>query len=260
MLKIYSSFNITLSIQSIKYFLLYKLNLKRLFIRKYFFKASKKMQEKSTFYTIGLVIPLYEKHLVHLEELLHYISLSSILPCQVSISLSSLTKPIFLKAYPFDILLSTNRFFQNASENRNIAASRLKTNIISFIDADDLPYFNRFEFILRAFELGSQVVLHNYFKSPNRYDFNFYQPTGHFEYSNQFIDIITDNHSLPSNRNLTVNYACGHVSLKTELFKKIKFKENNKFLYREDSEFVKVLFHYGIKPCYIHNYLSFYYK
>jgi hypothetical protein len=260
MLKIYSRFKIILSIQSIKYFVLYKVNLKRLFIRKYFFKATKNTQDKPTSYTIGVVIPLHEKHLIHLEELLHYISLSSILPNQVSISVSSCTKAIILNDYPFEIFLTTNRFIQNPSENRNIAATRLKTNIISFIDADDLPYFRRFEFILRAFELGSQVVLHNYFKSPNRYDFNFHQLIGDLEYKDQFIDFAEDSHSLPSNRNLLVDYHCAHLSLKSDLFKKYKFNENNKFLYREDSEFVKNIFHHGVKPCYINNYLSFYYK
>ena len=55
-------------------------------------------------------------------------------------------------------------------------------------------------------------------------------------------------------------YHHAHISLRKEIFQKIKYNENQEFLYREDSIYVKDLVNNGNKISYISNKLSQYIK
>lgn len=71
--------------------------------------------------TIGIAIPTYKNHLNSLETLLDKISKSTILPNQVSVSISSTEEYIVENNYPFELILTVTNEYKNPSQNRNIA-------------------------------------------------------------------------------------------------------------------------------------------
>ena len=87
--------------------------------------------------SIGYAIPTYKGHLIYLESLLDAIAESTVLPSEVSISISSTDEEIFFKEYPFKLIVTKMLEPKNQSQNRNIAASKLTTDIITFFDGDD---------------------------------------------------------------------------------------------------------------------------
>ena len=111
--------------------------------------------------TIGIAIPSYGEHVKYLENLLDRISMSTVLPKQVSVSVSSFDGELTFKDYPFELIITNTSEFKNTSQNRNIAASKLTTDIISFIDSDDLPHIKRNEFLLDSIKQGSKIIVHN---------------------------------------------------------------------------------------------------
>jgi hypothetical protein len=119
--------------------------------------------------SIGIAIPLVIHHFKYLDQLLSFISNSEILPAEVSICISSSTKlKIYYNDLPFKLIITQIRFSQNASQNRNTAARKLNTDIITFFDADDLPHIKRLSYIQQAFVNGSSVCVHNYTQNSER--------------------------------------------------------------------------------------------
>ena len=112
--------------------------------------------------TIGIAIPTHPTHVGYVYNLLEQINKSSILPNQVSISISEFSGDLLIKEYPFEVIVSKSTEPKMASQNRNIAGSKLQTDIISFMDADDIPHIRRNEFLLKSFDLGAKSVVHDY--------------------------------------------------------------------------------------------------
>ena len=114
--------------------------------------------------TIGVAIPCYKKHIPNLLNLLDSIEAQTRKPDVVSISCSSTREEEFpkLRDYGFGIVVHTTEERRNAGQNRNIAASRLDTDIISFFDADDHMHPQRMEGILLGFSEPCDIVLHSY--------------------------------------------------------------------------------------------------
>jgi len=210
--------------------------------------------------TIGIAIPTYKNHLSSLKTLLDKIGESTILPDQVSVSISSINEYNVDKDYPFELILTTTNNYKNPSQNRNIAASKLKTDIISFIDGDDFPHPQTNEFILNSFDMGSECVVHNYYKSPyfyqdffdTRYDENIRLP--------KYINTIYSNTIYPRNSVNHIDYHCAHISVLKELHDKIKYDENESVKYKEDSYYVRTLVENGYPICHLNNKLTLYIK
>jgi hypothetical protein len=208
--------------------------------------------------TLGIAIPSHKGHASHLNNLLNRISESTILPNQVSISISSLDEEMNFGEYPFELIMTQTPNFKNASENRNIAASKLTTDIISFIDSDDLPHPKRNEYIIKSFNLGSKIALHDYEAGQISNDY-YNNDIGPFEVFKEYVDTFISDRHYPTSSKGHQPYANGHVSISSEIFKDFKFDEDPS-LHRccEDSEYNSRLVKNGYKICYIKNKLSNY--
>jgi len=112
--------------------------------------------------TIGIAIPCYNKHIPKLLELLDSIDAQTRKPDLVSISCSSTDEFPELRKYGFGVVVSTCKERRNAGQNRNIAARRLTTDLISFFDADDHMHPQRIEGLLVAFNQQCDIALHSY--------------------------------------------------------------------------------------------------
>jgi glycosyltransferase involved in cell wall biosynthesis len=114
---------------------------------------------------IGVAIPCYKYHIPVLKRCLDSIEEQSVKPDQVVVSCSSCQDsdiPAYNYSFPLRIITHTER--KNAAQNRNIAASHLDTDIISFFDCDDQMHPRRLEGIKEAFCLINpcDIVLHSY--------------------------------------------------------------------------------------------------
>ena len=109
---------------------------------------------------LGVAIPCFIKHIDHCYKLLDSINEQSRLPDQVIVSCSSSKPEDFVKReYKFPLTVITSEERKNSAQNRNIAASKLDTDVISFIDADDIMHPQRLEVIENAFKHGANPSL-----------------------------------------------------------------------------------------------------
>jgi len=116
--------------------------------------------------TLGVAIPCYVKHIPKLLELLDSIEQQTRKPDVVSISCSSTGDEFpLLRNYGFAIIVSTCKERRNAGQNRNIAARRLDTDLISFFDADDHMHPQRIEALFAAFSEPCDIALHGYLEN-----------------------------------------------------------------------------------------------
>jgi glycosyltransferase involved in cell wall biosynthesis len=113
---------------------------------------------------IGVAIPCFIKHISKCYELLDSINKQTRLPDEVVVSCSSSKPEDFVKReYKFPLTVITSEERKNTAQNRNSAASKLTTDVISFIDADDSMHPQRLEAIEKAFELNANIVFHSFF-------------------------------------------------------------------------------------------------
>jgi hypothetical protein len=209
--------------------------------------------------TIGVAIPMVGHHSKYLDQLLTFISHSELLPDEVSISISSTLYSKFdFNHFPFKIIITQTRIFQNASQNRNTAARKLNTNIISFFDADDLPHIKRLSFIKKAFSEGSSVCVHNYLQGSERNSEFPYSEIGEIKFHHNSINAKGVNCLTPVCNYSHQEYACGHISIKKDIFKRYKFNESKLYHGKEDAEFATRLVENKIFVSYIENKLSYY--
>lgn len=210
--------------------------------------------------TIGIAIPTYKNHINNIENLLDIISKSTILPKQVSISISSINQYVFNKKYPFELISSVTNETKNPSQNRNTAASKLQTDIISFIDGDDLPHPQRNEFLLEGFKIGSECIVHDYIKNSilNNNFFNIkYDNPNLFQ---KYIDTVYYDTIYPRNSLTHLDYHCAHISITKKLFDNFKFDERESIKFQEDSYYCRTLVENNHFICYLNNKLSQYIK
>jgi hypothetical protein len=209
--------------------------------------------------TLGIAIPCHSNHVEYLNRLLNSISKSTILPNQVSISISSFDGEINLDDYNFEIIISKTIDHKNACQNRDIAGSELTTDIITFIDADDFSHFKRNEYILKSFDMGADIVVHDYFLTKSDKCEFCVTDIGDFKFSYNYIDTNFPECHFPSNKSEHKGYACGHPSIKNEIFKNLKFSEDNDCSYSgEDGRYLKKLISHGYKISHIENKLTQY--
>jgi hypothetical protein len=211
--------------------------------------------------TIGIAIPVSGQHVKYIEDLLTFISHSEILPDEVSISISSSSNINFnFPKYEFKLIISQISLFQNGAQNRNIAARKLNTDIISFFDVDDIPHIKRISYIKHAFNNGSSVCVHNYLKSSDR---NFDFPVsniGQLDYHHKTINSKSVDCLYPICVSSKQNYACGHISIRRDIFKKFQFDESKQFRNETDARYATRLVENNIFISYIGNRLSLYFK
>ena len=212
--------------------------------------------------TIGIAIPTHPTHVGYVYNLLEQINKSSILPNQVSISISEFSGDLLIKEYPFEVIVSKSTEPKMASQNRNIAGSKLQTDIISFMDADDIPHIRRNEFLLKSFDLGAKSVVHDYI-------YTGLSITHYSDELNEFNFIIDTIDTYGGGAHLTpisstingYSHSNGHITVLKSIFDNHKYDESE-WLHRccEDSEFAGKLVLNGYKISLLKNKLSLYRK
>jgi hypothetical protein len=239
-----------------------KFILKKMYV--YFFSKTiiynNKYHQNRNKTSFGLAIPIVGYHSQFIPELLSLILKSEVLPDEVSISMSSSNITFDNFDYPFKLIITQTKYFQNAAQNRNTAARKLKTDIISFFDADDIPHIKRISYLMHAFDMGANVVVHNFFQSSIR---NLDFAVSKIENINLFPNSINSTNTtcqFPVSNSFWHKYACGHISIKRKTFIKFRYNESKLYLRREDAEFASRLVKNNIFISYIENELSLYFK
>ena len=180
-------------------------------------------------------------------------------PDYVVISCSSWTsdeiKNMICGGIPITILYWKRRIVQ--AENRNIAAASLGTDIITFIDADDLMHPRRLEFILEAFQkTHCDVIVHGY--QNIKYGKN--EPFEEEPELKLTDDVIVKNPTQPGcmteNRDKPFHHA--HIGITKEAFSRFQYPIEERYYRMEDSVYLATLVQNGMNIRYLDNKLSQY--
>lgn len=214
--------------------------------------------------TIGVAIPCYSGHVNYIVPLLDNITSSIRVPDDIVISCSSSENDRILsfvhKGVPVRIWYSTERL--NQATNRNRAASLLKTDLISFFDADDLMHPKRLAFVCDVFESRPDIsgIYHNYsLESVSCRDNPFWEESEPIIIN----ESIVRHPTLPGILVFTRRdngYAIHHaqVTIRRDVFSTLKFDEDWKYYRIEDSVYGAKLVNNKVPLLYLYNRLSRY--
>jgi len=204
---------------------------------------------------IGVAIPCYIGHIEHLRTLLDSIAKQTRMPDKVVVSCSSTAEmPHDFPKYDFDLQFICDPSVKNPSQNRNISARNLDTDIITFFDADDIMHPQRLEFIEQAFMGNADIVLHNYETNQEEIPL--------FESSNISYNCLCQCASgcirhINWNSNDRIHHS--QVSVKREIFDQVQFDEGPTAIGKEDCVFCWSAFACpNVTNAYISNKLSLY--
>jgi glycosyltransferase involved in cell wall biosynthesis len=204
--------------------------------------------------TIAVVISCYKNHLQKLLRLLESIGRQTVLPTQVIVSSSS-CEPSDVPAipqYPFPVTLILHKERKNAAQNRNIAMKLATSDIVSFIDADDIMMPRRLEAIRTAFVQGAQFVVHNYTENLKETDDGgnaFY--IEHNVLRNAGLGLIH-----MRDRRIPLHHSQSSVA--RNIIEAVQYREDACYERREDSVFCSDVITRGCTTAYIANPLSIY--
>ncbi len=221
--------------------------------------------------TIGLVICAYKGHIPHLKRLLASVQMQTRKPHMVVVSCSS-TEPHEIpykpESYSFPLSIYTHSEKMNCAQNRNYGASKLTTDIVSFMDADDIMHPQRIEIILNSFmNYHICIFLHNtiftdnvsFKDQPDMVPFSSiysYRFTLHRLYHSS-AGYMEVNHEIPGATGIVT---CGHVTVLRSVLDKISFRETADYHGRDDTVFAsEVIAAYPNQNCYCYENLSAYY-
>lgn len=207
--------------------------------------------------TIGVAIPCYKPHHSHLYRLIDSIAGQTHRPDKVVVSCSSwdidATKHHIYDGIPITIVYSKRVIFQ--AENRNIAAGLLATDLISFIDADDVMHPRRLEYVLRAFQEAScDAVVHNYqyISAPEPY-------TNEDEFSFCRSKVMKNPTHLGCITEGEEALHHAHVTVTKDVFAKFQYPIDPGYYRIEDAVYLGWLVEQGVNVRYISNKLSQYF-
>jgi hypothetical protein len=209
--------------------------------------------------TIGVAIPCYEPHHHYINGLIDNMIGQTRKPDRVVISCSSWSsddrKDMVCGGIPVTILYWRRRIVQ--AENRNIAARELGTDIITFIDADDVMHPRRLEFILEGFDKAKcDVIVHNYqfVKEGSGV------PCEVEDELKLTDDIIIKNPTQPGCRTQGIEkpFHHAHIGIMKEVFSKFQYPIEERYYRIEDSVYLATLLQNGMNIRYLNNKLSQY--
>lgn len=197
--------------------------------------------------SFGVAIPCYVNHYKYIDGLLKNIASSTEKPDRIVISCSSWTDDsrvlYAFEGIPVEILYTKKAL--NAAQNRNRAAQELKTDLISFVDADDIVHPKRTAFLRSTFaeHPDIEVLYHNYTydQQAKRYD-PFREEESPALLPNKLVKdpkavgimVLTD----PPNQ---ISHHHAHVTVRRSVFQKFQFPENPQYARMEDSLYGAVL-------------------
>jgi hypothetical protein len=195
---------------------------------------------------IGVAIPCYSGHADLLNRLLENIYTSTVKPAQIALSCSSWDKDEIVTGFYKDIpiIIKYSKRTINQAENRNIAAGMLNTELISFIDVDDLMHPQRLEYIIKAFQQSSFDVIYHTYEQKNDDHYNDpFEPLPPLNLLDKPF-VADPNHNLRlfilGNQN-EIPLHNAHVTVKQKIMKRFKFDENWEVYRSEDSLFSRML-------------------
>jgi len=205
--------------------------------------------------TLTVVIPCYKPHIPYLRECLDSIETQTVKPNQVIVVCSSTLPediPNEYKQYTFSCKFIVREDYRNQAQNRNEGSLYAKTEFVSFFDADDVMHPQRIETILSHIS-QTDILLHAY-----KTDNTTFQPISSVQaYYNQLIQSPTGCAVLNLNWNSLIHHS--QVTVRKNVFDKIKFREEEVFKRREDSLLCgDILALPGIRNVYIQEPLSWY--
>lgn len=205
--------------------------------------------------SISVVIPCYKPHIPKLRSLFDSINEQTVIPENVVVSCSSCTTtdiPVFpLYKFKYTILIHTGR--KNAAENRNIGMQGLKSDIITFIDADDVMLPRRLEAICKAYKEGGRLIIHNYTQ-----DSKYTPPEGEKFAILHWAVFKAKTGCLQHYWDWRIAMHHSQVSVAREVIDMVKFNEGPDFERREDAIFCGDVAKLGYQTVYIANILSKY--
>lgn len=128
----------------------------------------------STSPSVSIVIPCIATHTKYLPKLLENISIQTLIPNEVVVSISQvdcntelLLGEIESENYPFKLKLIKNPVRKFAGENRNIAINNSKGELIICQDADDLLHPERVEIISEIYRKTKfDILIHFFSRQP----------------------------------------------------------------------------------------------
>ena len=221
---------------------------------------------------VGVAIPCYIYHLPKLRFLLESIAKQTVKPDYVVVSCSStksdnveVQQLLSTYSQKFTLTILTTQERKNAAENRNIASRyllELQIDIISYIDADDVMYQIRTEYIKYVFlNTDALFVLHSFIEetdSDDSYDIPTKIDPSFISY-NKLVRCESGCSRHIENNNTKRHHA--QCSIYSKIFEKIQYREEDEFTRREDSVFCgDVLRLIGSRNVYISVPLSLYRK
>jgi len=215
--------------------------------------------------TLGLAIPVTKNYINDLEMLLENISKQTVKPDEISISISEVDEYYPKNDYGLNLIITTHTGKKNGATNRNIAAKKLTTDLISFFDCDDLMHIKRTEFIKNVFENNQDVkiLVHDFLVSKDT-SFKPFELTStefiNYDYDNltlikNNINTINKNHLYPIDFEDKMSYHNAHVTILKEILEVVVYNEEHPF---PDSLFNRELVEKGYKISIILNKLSYY--
>jgi len=188
--------------------------------------------------TIGVAIPCYKGHIEVLRYLLDSIEAQTRKPDKVVVSCSSsevsdIPSSYFQYSFPLSIFTCSEK--KNVSQNRNFATSKLETDIVSFIDADDIMHPQRLEVVEQCFlQYNVQILLH-FYETNLRRPFKQYQNFP-IECNKLFVcPWRSIQHNNYPRADIIHN---GQASVRRAVFDRVQFQEGPEFIGREDTFFV----------------------
>lgn len=215
---------------------------------------------------IDAIIPLVPQHTKYLKNLLDNLDLQTVTFANIIIVASGFTKDIsILKSFESGKIHIVYNDLASAGANRNFGIELAYSELISFLDADDLYHPMRNEYIFKNEKSSNfDLLLHSYvfFKDNIHFEnIDYYNNTKQIFDHNYFIkaktcegrarDIEVTNKFKNANLNFLTNSDSfpvhhAHVVVKTRILDNIKFHENP-YVRNEDGVFCRDVLCSGYK-------------
>lgn len=207
---------------------------------------------------ISLGIPCIPKHIIHLEELIINIHEQELLPYEIIISLSETTKEDGVKLENklnqisnINIRIITSNKKQYAGINRNICSKHCNTELISFIDSDDLMCPSRIKILEEVFnKYNYDVLYHNYTNNILNCSNNYTQISDKTQTKQEYNNNENKDKNEPS---YLKNVAHGHMTMKTNILNKYPMDGGG---YGEDARYLHTLFENDLNVISLPDYLG----
>jgi len=220
--------------------------------------------------TIGIVICAYKGHIPHLKRLFASIEAQTKKPDHVVVSCSSTEPHEFIyspESYSFLLTIYTHSEKKNAAQNRNYGARMITTDIISFIDADDIMHPQRTELIYHAFTTNDiYLLLHSAELYPDKIPLSDQPQSVDFSSISSPEFLFNKLYRCPwgsaqlngDRRNEQI--ICGHSTISQHVFNTITFRETEEYYGKEDTVFATdIIEQYPNHTCYCYHRLTCYF-